>query len=265
MCSAARCNKRMRRSCWRNSRSKSWPDGLPDPTRIISHGHHQSVSQEADDILLASSMISLGARLRVLEAETSLSHDRLARLYREYAAARLPGHAAFLGGLVHDLAAEYPFLAVLQRLFLPERAHHQQGASARSSPPYLENSGVDSAESAPVLSFTRAWMLVRFFDGGMLQLSACRQCGGHFIAHAHDPQSDFVCAICRPPPRRKDARGRQGARRQPPVPASDAARSDRRRPNHQKPWKTPRNPPFWVGEQGSLTPVLDFVGRGLMC
>ena len=43
----------------------------------------KSVSQEADDILLASSMISLGARLQVLEAETSLSHDRLARLYRE--------------------------------------------------------------------------------------------------------------------------------------------------------------------------------------
>ena len=41
----------------------------------------KSVSQEADDILLASSMISLGARLQVLE--TSLSHDRLARLYRE--------------------------------------------------------------------------------------------------------------------------------------------------------------------------------------
>ena len=47
---------------------------------------------------------------------------------------------------------------------------------------YLENAGVDNAESAePVLSFTRAWMLVRFFDSGMLQLSACRQCGGHFI------------------------------------------------------------------------------------
>lgn len=34
----------------------------------------KSVSQEADDILLASSMITLGARLQVLEAETSLSH-----------------------------------------------------------------------------------------------------------------------------------------------------------------------------------------------
>ena len=172
----------------------------------------KSVSQEADDILLASSMISLGARLQVLEAETSLSHDRLARLYREIRGCS-QGHAAFLGGLVHDLAAEYPFLAVLQRLFLPERAHHQ-------------HSGVDNAESGePVLSFTRAWMLVRFFDGGMLQLSACRQCGGHFIAHAHDPQSDFVCAICRPPPCAGKTRAAPGARRQPPVSASDAARS----------------------------------------
>src|SRR5690606_30134879 len=43
----------------------------------------KSVTKEADEILLASSMIELGARLQVLEAETSLSHDRLARLYRE--------------------------------------------------------------------------------------------------------------------------------------------------------------------------------------
>ena len=82
---------------------------------------------------------------------------------------------------------------------------------------------MDNAESGePVLSFTRAWMLVRFFDGGMLQLSACRQCG-HFIAHAHDPQSDFVCAICRPPPPERRAR--------PPRRAPAAARAClRRRP-----------------------------------
>ncbi|KAG0741309.1 hypothetical protein G6F24_016750 [Rhizopus arrhizus] len=49
--------------------------------------------------------------------------------------------------------------------------------------------------------------------------------GGHFIAHAHDPQSDFVCAICRPPPRagktRAAATARAGSR---PAPAVDAAR-----------------------------------------
>src|SRR5690606_29474329 len=43
----------------------------------------KSVSKEAEEIRLATEMIELGARLQVLQAETSLSYDRLARLYRE--------------------------------------------------------------------------------------------------------------------------------------------------------------------------------------
>src|SRR5690625_6643800 len=50
----------------------------------------KSVAQEAEDILLASDMIRLGARLQVLQAETSLSYDRLARLYREIRKASPP-------------------------------------------------------------------------------------------------------------------------------------------------------------------------------
>src|SRR3546814_7444518 len=65
---------------------------------------------------------------------------------------------------------------------------------------YLEQSSTgrpaDSKEE-PVLSFTRAWMLVRFFDSNMVQLSHCTRCKGGFVAHARDPQNDFVCAICR--------------------------------------------------------------------
>src|SRR6185312_8453488 len=50
----------------------------------------KSVAREADDILLATDMIRLGARLQVLQAETSLSYDRLARLYREIKGASPP-------------------------------------------------------------------------------------------------------------------------------------------------------------------------------
>jgi flagellar transcriptional activator FlhC len=65
-----------------------------------------------------------------------------------------------------------------------------------------------------VLSFTRAWMLVRFFDSDLVQLSRCTRCTGQFVAHAHDPQANFVCAICRPPPRAGKTRSR-AAMRQP--------------------------------------------------
>ena len=189
----------------------------------------------------------------MLEAETSLSHDRLARLYREIRGCSPPkGMLPFsVDWFMTWLPNIHSSLFYNVYSFLNARTTSKGiRAVIDAYRLYLENSGVDNAESGePVLSFTRAWMLVRFFDGGMLQLSACRQCGGHFIAHAHDPQSDFVCAICRRRAGRRAAASAPAAALclppTPPVP-------DRRRPNHQKPWKTPRNPPFWVGEQGII-------------
>ena len=52
-----------------------------------------------------------------------------------------------------------------------------------------------------VLSFTRAWTLVRFVDGGILTRTACRKCGGHFVVHAHDLHDRFVCGLCDVPSR----------------------------------------------------------------
>ena len=167
----------------------------------------RSVSQEADEILLASSMITLGARLQVLEAETGLSHDRLARLYREIRGCSPPkGMLPFsVDWFMTWLPNIHSSLFYNVYAFLNTRTTSKGiRAVIDAYRLYLEHAGIDGegeAGAEPVLSFTRAWMLVRFFDSGMLQLSACRQCGGHFIAHAHDPQADFVCAICRPPPR----------------------------------------------------------------
>lgn len=175
----------------------------------------KSVSQEADEILLASSMITLGARLQVLQAETGLSHDRLARLYREIRGCSPPkGMLPFsVDWFMTWLPNIHSSLFYNVYTFLNQRTSSQGiRAVIDAYRLYLEHAPADAVE--PVLSFTRAWMLVRFFDGGMLQLSGCRQCGGHFIAHAHDPQTDFVCAICRPPPRagktRAAARARAG-------------------------------------------------------
>ena len=165
----------------------------------------KSVSQEADEILLASAMIGLGARLQVLESETSLSHDRLARLYREIRGCSPPkGMLPFsVDWFMTWLPNIHSSLFYNVWKFLNDNtASKGIHATIDAYRLYLEHSGVaDVSQSEPVLSFTRAWMLLRFFDSKMLQLSECRQCGGHFIAHAHDPRGDFVCAICRPPPR----------------------------------------------------------------
>jgi len=43
----------------------------------------KSVVSDGEQISIASQLIELGARLQVLETETSLSRDRLLRLYKE--------------------------------------------------------------------------------------------------------------------------------------------------------------------------------------
>lgn len=163
----------------------------------------RSVSKEAQDVLLASDMIALGARLQVLQSETDISHDRLARLYRE-----IRGCSPPKGMLPFSVDWFMTWLPnIHSSLFYNVYSFLTVNTSSRGVRAiidayrlYLEH--VDAAaEGEPPLSFTRAWMLVRFFDSGMLQLSACHICAGRFVAHAHDPQTSFACAICRPPPR----------------------------------------------------------------
>ncbi|WP_231689885.1 FlhC family transcriptional regulator, partial [Achromobacter sp. 2789STDY5608628] len=118
----------------------------------------KSVSQEADDILLASSMITLGARLQVLEAETSLSHDRLARLYREIRGCSPPkGMLPFsVDWFMTWLPNIHSSLFYNVYSFLNTRTSSKGiRAIIDAYRLYLENAGVDNAESAePVLSFT---------------------------------------------------------------------------------------------------------------
>lgn len=167
----------------------------------------KSVAKEAEEIFLASEMISLGARLQVLQAETSLSYDRLARLYREVKGCSPPKgmlpfsvdwfmtwlpniHSSLFYNIYRYLDTFTP-AKKSQALIEAYRLYLEQASAGRSA--------ADANE--PVLSFTRAWMLIRFFESGLLQLSSCVRCTGKFVAHAHDPQHDYVCSICRPPPR----------------------------------------------------------------
>ena len=51
----------------------------------------KSVVSEGQQITLATDLINLGARLQVLEAETTLSRERLIKLYKELkGVSRLP-------------------------------------------------------------------------------------------------------------------------------------------------------------------------------
>lgn len=163
----------------------------------------KSVTKEAADILLAAEMIRLGARLQVLQAETAISYDRLARLYREIRGCSppkgmLPFSVDWFMTWLPNIHASVFYN--VYRFFCVHTGSGRTRSIIDAYRVYLEHVDQASTSQAP-LSFTRAWVLVRFFESGLVQLSPCERCGGRFVTHAHDPKRGFICAICRPPPR----------------------------------------------------------------
>ena len=65
---------------------------------------------------------------------------------------------------------------------------------------YLEQVEPD-ASGEPVLSLTRAWTLVRFFDSKMLTTAKCGECGGEFVTHSFDLNHGYACGLCHMPSR----------------------------------------------------------------
>jgi flagellar transcriptional activator FlhC len=163
---------------------------------------NKSILQEAEDIRLAVEMVQLGARMQMLEAETQLSRERLLKIYKEVRGVSPPKgmlpfstdwfmtwqpnvHASLFMGLLEFMRGQaglpvLPAILKAYRLYL----EHMQGE------------GMD-----PVLSLTRAWTLVRFFEADLLHLTSCTCCGGRFVAHAYDPTRDYVCGLCNIPSR----------------------------------------------------------------
>lgn len=162
----------------------------------------KSVVREAQEIHLAIDLIKLGARLQFLEAETSLSRDRLIKLYKEIRGGSPPKGLLpfstdwFMTWLANIHASMF---YNIYRFMLKQGECTRIAAIIKSYRLYTEQVSLQGGE--PVLDFTRAWTLVRFFDSDMLQLSGCTRCTGLFVAHAHDSQSNYVCVLCRPPSR----------------------------------------------------------------
>ncbi|APA86261.1 flagellar transcriptional regulator FlhC [Paraburkholderia sprentiae WSM5005] len=162
----------------------------------------KSVVLEVREITLAIELIELGARLQLLEAETSLSRDRLIKLYKELKAVSPPkGMLPFSTDWFMTWQPNF-HSSLFYNIYRFMACHGGCRAIESIVKSYrLYREHVQLHDDEPVLSLTRAWTLVRFFDSGMLQMSACRRCGGHFVAHAHDPQHAFICGLCQPPSR----------------------------------------------------------------
>ena len=162
----------------------------------------KSVLQDSQQIERAAMLIRMGARMQVLESETDLSYERLLRLYKEVAGkspskGQLPFSTDWFltwqpnihSSLFHNI---YTYLTKTSDI---------DGIDAliKAYQLYLEQTEAQGLE--PLLSVTRAWRLVKFVDNGMLTMTKCNKCGGHFVTHPHEIARHFVCGLCNPPAR----------------------------------------------------------------
>ena len=163
---------------------------------------NKSVVNEAREIQIAVELINLGARLQVLQEETALSRERLLKLYKE-----VKGESPSKGMLPYSTDWFMSWLANIHsslfmdiyQLMIKHTSVRGIEALIKSYRLYLEQ--IQLTQGEPELSITRAWFLVRFFDAKMLELSCCKECGGHFVTHSDELTKDYVCGICRPPSR----------------------------------------------------------------
>jgi flagellar transcriptional activator FlhC len=163
---------------------------------------NKSVLSEARQIDLAANLIRLGARLAVLEAETDLSRERLIKLYKEIA-----GKSPSKGMLPYSTDWFMSWRPnIHSSLFIDTYNYLElhaglQGieATVKAYQLYLEHVKIQGLER--VLSFTRAWSLVRFVKANMITMVPCTQCSGSFVVHAMDLHSGYVCGMCDMPSR----------------------------------------------------------------
>ena len=161
----------------------------------------KSVLNESRQIERAALLIGMGARMQVLESETSLSYERLIRLYKEIA-----GKSPSKGQL--PFSTDW-FLTwqenIHASLFLNIHEYLSKGMDldavellTRAWRLYAEQIAAEELE--PLLSFTRAWRLVKFVDANMLGLTRCSCCGGKFVTEPYENRH-YVCGLCNPPAR----------------------------------------------------------------
>jgi flagellar transcriptional activator FlhC len=161
----------------------------------------KSVLQEARDVQLAIALIELGARMQFIEGEVGLSRERLLRLYKEIKGTSPPkGLLPFSADWYMTWMANI-HASMFYNMYLGLLPHSEGQLQALIKAFRMYQEQVRSHGDAPVLDFTRAATLVKFFQGGLVELATCTRCTGRFVSHAHEDTSGYVCVLCRPPSR----------------------------------------------------------------
>lgn len=162
----------------------------------------KSLVAEAAQIKLASDLIKLDARLQVLESETQLSRERLIRLYKEIKHKSPPkGMLPFSTDWfmtwqpnIHCSLFMNFYSACIKHTDLDDGE-----CLVKAYKLYREQ--ITTLGLPEVLSLTRAWRLVKFFDAGMLTTTGCKTCDGSFVVHTYDLVDNYECGLCNMPSR----------------------------------------------------------------
>jgi flagellar transcriptional activator FlhC len=163
----------------------------------------KSVVSEAQEIQLAIELIQLGARLQLLETEVSLSRERLLKLYKELRGVSPPkGMLPFSTDwfLTWQPNIHSSLFVNIYRFLVEHAGATSIHAVMKAYKLYLEQMPPEPGEE-PLLSLTRAWTLVRFFQGDMLKLAPCQKCQGKFVVNTLDLNQGYQCGLCHMPSR----------------------------------------------------------------
>ena len=162
----------------------------------------KSLVQDAKETQRAMDMIELGARMQMLESETGLSRERLLKLYKEIRGESPPkGMLPFSTDWFIPWQQNVHASLFMSLLGFMKQNTNLSGLDATLKAFSLYREHVEAHDLDEILSLTRAWTLVRFFDAKMLQLAHCTKCTGGFVAHAYDPTHNYVCGLCNVPAR----------------------------------------------------------------
>ena len=162
----------------------------------------RSLLEDSRQLQRAIALIGLGARLQMLQSETSLPYERLLKLYKEVAGrspskGQLPFSTDWFLGWQPNIHASL-FINIYEYMHKAS-ALDEVDAIMKSYQLYAAEVGTNGVE--PLLSITRAWRLVKFVDSGMLCLTRCTRCGGSFVNHSYELTDGYVCGLCEPPAR----------------------------------------------------------------
>jgi flagellar transcriptional activator FlhC len=163
----------------------------------------KSVVTEAQEIRLAIELIQLGARLQLLETEVSLSRERLLKLYKELKGMSPPkGMLPFSTDwfLTWQPNIHSSLFINIHKFLIEHAGATGIEAVMKAYQLYLEQMPPEPGEE-PLLSLTRAWTLVRFFQSKMLSMAACSCCQGKFVVNCLDLNDGYHCGLCHMPSR----------------------------------------------------------------